>query len=426
MIEEIVSSWIVEDVHELNEQQERWEADPSDSDPSWDLDEIDVLDEPWDPSTLDEDDDDDETPAPTAKPKPPAKAGPKPAGTAALPGRAESPPATARKSAGVADDTPEPLAPVAPADERTAAAEPQGYPTSLTVEPDWPHLVVDSCSQKGVWLRFNARCLEHPGFRLSMPIACAFSNSRDRTDLVARPLAFHDQSQGAVRNAQEVEAGHEQRLREGQTPADLVGLLGRLEHLPTPFHLPMPYYVNTEHANAGMSLDCQTARRLEDKTTLCLILIPHPRYALAWLRNVNGVCGREYQLLARDAAVLWSDAWEGTSEEVRQRLGSWADFETGERFRFYVNDAEFGSKDEGLAGIVLTDRRLIYHRYHRNGAVNISDSPRVRIRPDGDSIAVTVRTDDTGVRAARIRQRDLDPFIGALGDVGLTPDVVAE
>lgn len=294
------------------------------------------------------------------------------------------------------------------------------YPTNLFVDLATPHLVVDSVSQKGVMLVFDSSFLENPGFRVSMPIACAFSGARKRSDLMARPFAFFDQSQGALRNAQEVEAGHEHRMIDAIVTEDLVTLMGRLEKLPPPFNLPMPYYVGIDHVH--MSIECHTLRREEGGTT-CYVLIPNGWYALEWLRNVNGACGSEYRLLTHDVALLWSKAWEGVSEVVRQRLGTWVGFEPGERFRFYVNDAEFGSKDEGLAGVVFTDRRMIYHRYHRHGSVNFCDNPHMVIRPDGDFAGLTIRSDAGNIKAARFRLRDLDALISAINASGLRLDV---
>jgi hypothetical protein len=318
-------------------------------------------------------------------------------------------------------------APQAQAEAPSAVAnktESRNYPTALSADPDQPHLVIDNCSQEGVMFVFDSNCLKHRGFRMAMPIGCALSNDRSRGDLVARPLAFYDQSQGAVRNAQEVESGHEQHLPEDQSTEELLAALGRLEHLPPPFNLPVPYYVNTEHANAGMSIECHTDRRMTDGGFSCSVLIPHGAYALDWLAHVNGTCGREYQMLAHDVAMLWSEAWEGVSEQQRQRLGTWADFEPGENFRYYVNDAEFGEKDEGMAGIVLTDRRLIYHKYHRHGAVQFSDAPKLMIAPDGDFAALTIKTDRGRIKAGQIRLVDLDPLVEALKAVNLDLDLV--
>jgi len=222
------------------------------------------------------------------------------------------------------------------------------------------------------------------------------------------------------RNAQEIEAGNEFHVLADQSLEHLLASMGTLTQLPTPFKFPMPYYVSESHSN--MSLECHTKKR-EDGGTSCRVLIPNGWYALDWLANVNGICGREYKLPKQDVPRLWSDAWEGVDETVRQRLGTWVGFEPGERFRYYFNDAEFGKKDQGLAGVVLTDRRLIYHKYHRKGAVKYSDNPKLIMRPDGDVAGLTVKTEDGSVKAAKFRFSDLENLIETMKDTGLHVDM---
>jgi DNA-directed RNA polymerase subunit M/transcription elongation factor TFIIS len=337
-------------------------------------------------------------------------------------------PASASTSGDSDDSRPENPAP----SSHTAVADPQAppepvemvdpnaYPTNIWVAPRAPHLIINECSQRGVMFAFDSSFLEHGEFRVSMPIGCAFSNDRERKQLLARPLAFHDQSQGAIRNAQGVEAGHEFRMISTQTPKDVIASMGTLTQLPTPFKFPMPYYVNEEHSN--MSLQCSTRRRAEGGTN-CRVLIPNGYYALDWLRNINGVCGREYRLLQQDVARLWSGAWHEVEETTRQRLGTWVGFEPGERFQHYFNDAEFGKKDEGLAGVVLTDRRLIYHKYHRSGFVNYADSPKLLMRGEGDFASLIVRTEEGSVKIAMFRFSDLESLIQIMTDVGLHVDM---
>jgi len=304
-----------------------------------------------------------------------------------------------------------------------SAVDPADYPANVFTDATSPHVVVVDCSQKGVLLAFDSSFLSHPGFRLSMPIACAFSGESQRASLIARPLAFFDQSGGVIRNAMEIEAGHERHLNDYHRPDQILALFGLLPKLAKPFNNPMPYYVSDNHTN--MSLDCHTNKR-DDGGITCYVLVPDGHYALAWLRNVNGVCGKEFGLLTRDVNRLWSVAWKGVTEEVRQRLGTWVGFEPGEVFCHYFNDAEFGKKDEGLAGVVLTDRRMIYHKYHRKGSAAYADNPQLFIRPDGDFAGLSLRTGEGLVKVARFRIADIESVIQTMAEFGLTVELRKE
>lgn len=281
------------------------------------------------------------------------------------------------------------------------------YPQNLTVDPTTPHLVVVQCSQEGVLLAFDSACFKYTGFRASMPMVCVFSGDREKTNLIAKPLAFIDQSQATIRNAAEVEAGHERRLVAGDTPETLITQMDIIKGLPERFQRPMPYYVNADHAT--MSLECRTKNH-EDGSTTCYVLMPDGAVALQWLAAVNGICGSDYHMLRNDVSRLWSKQWAGVPEMIRQRIGTWAGFQPGERFRYYINDAEFGKKDEGMAGMVFTDRRIIYHRYHRSGEAQYLANPHLVVRPDGDFAGVTIKSDEGSAKTIRLRVSDLERF----------------
>ena len=196
--------------------------------------------------------------------------------------------------------------------------------------------------------------------------------------------------------------------------------MGTIGQLPLSFKYPMPYYVASAHAS--MSVHCSTQHR-EDGGDTCYVLLPHGEVALQWLENVNGTCGEEYKVLRRCVELLWSESWQGASEKLRQRLGTWFDFEPGERFAHYFNDGEFGIKDEGLAGVVLTDRRLIYHKYHRKGWIYFSDKGKVTMRPDGEFAGMTLLTEEGNVKVAKIRYNDLELLVDQMRAAGLEVDL---
>ena len=294
------------------------------------------------------------------------------------------------------------------------------YPDALVVTEPKPYLLVTRCTQSGVELTFNSRFLMHEGFRLSMPLACAFTGDTDRAKLVARPLAFLDQARGDLRNAYDVEAGREAKLTQKITGKEMLTRMGIIDQMPEPFRYPFPYYVRTDHSN--QSLKCTTSRK-GDGPTLAHVMVPDGHVALRWLRHVNGVCGKEYELLTRDVAHLWQDEWTGLDEQVRHRLEAWAHFLDGEKFRYFINDADMPKKDEGLAGVVLTDRRLIYKKFHRQGHVEFGTNAQLIIRPDGTMAGLRVKTQDGTFKCARFHFDDLQKLKNAAKDLGFGLDI---
>jgi uncharacterized Zn finger protein (UPF0148 family) len=344
------------------------------------------------------------------------------AATAASATAPEPGPAVATKPPGFKSAPPFKAPVVVQAPEpRTAVAAPGEtiYPASIDSPSPHPHLAIESCTQRGVRIMFDSRWLEHDGFSVSIPLRCAFTGDTDRQSLICKPLAFVDRSQAMVRNPLDIERGHEQRLGD-RHPRQVRDAMGVLEHLPPPFNRAVPYYLS--QTEAGQSLQCGTLRRPDGNVT-CIVLIPDGVHALEWIARVNGTCGPEYELLERDVARLFTNQWRGISQRSRQRLAAWCEFGPGETFSYYFPDADFAKSDDGLAGVVITDRRAIYHKYHRHGEVAPCPEVRVVIRPDAEFAGVTFITPEGSIKAVRLHFEDVAKFTEAMRAIGFQLDI---
>ena len=295
-------------------------------------------------------------------------------------------------------------APEMPLDEPTGKSS--EYPQALFVTEAAPHLVVQACTQDGVAMAFDSSFLECDGFRMSMPMRCVYTGETEVERLVARPLAFIDRSQAAFRSARDL-----QRLRRHDPASSLLSRMRRIEGLPLPFSRPMPYYVSGESDKPALA--CTTHQR-EDAGFTCVVLIPDGRYALQWLANVNGICGVEYAMLQRDIGELWTDAWSQLAEQCRHRIAVWCHFEAGEHFRLYLTDADFNRRDEGLAGLVVTDRRLVYCKYHHRGEVRFADGVKLLVREDKLVSRVYALTPAGRTRLVKLHAGDTSRFLEAV------------
>ncbi|MCX5662102.1 MAG: hypothetical protein NTW19_20690, partial [Planctomycetota bacterium] len=355
--------------------------------------------------------------------EPPAEKSPAPVAHAAPAPATPAPPAAApfdRSAPSTAPARPASAEPVA------AAASPAPpvpaldivFPAGLQVTGHPPHLAVVSCNQEGVLFAFDAGFLEHMGFRRSMPQRCAMSGQAQKADLIARPLAFVDRAKTPVRSPREVEIHHEVQLDAHRSPADVLHAMGQLEQLPAPFNRPLPYYVATGHSLA--SLSCSTINRADGGVT-CRVLIPDGQTALEWLMRVNGVCGPEHPLLEHAVGMLWSDAWRELPDKVRHRLSAWCGFEPMESFRVYLPDADFAKQDLGLAGVVITDRRLIHCKFNHKGQAPLDAEAVLRVQPEGEFVNLTLQTVVERVKVAKLSLADLPALVRGLRDAkGLT------
>lgn len=299
---------------------------------------------------------------------------------------------------------------------RDADGEQHRYPANLHVEDRVPHLVVKKVDAAGVRFAFDSTWLGHDGFRASMPVRCIFSGSSSREKLIARPLVFMDRANAAAPALDRINASHENRQLGDHPPRHLMRMMGLIEGFTHPFAYAMPYYTSTRYAH--LQIHCQTRDRVSGGVT-CEVLIPDGLAALDWLARVNGVCGKEYELLEHDVGLRHGDAWAELPEECRQRIAAWCKLGAQEVLLQYFNDADFGKRDAGLAGLVLTDQRLVFSKYHHRGQVRVdSDDTAVLARTEGKFVSLSLRVGKEIHRLIKLHRHDLDRLTQSLQQAG--------
>jgi len=286
------------------------------------------------------------------------------------------------------------------------------YPRNLRTDPKSPHLVVLKCGSAGVRFAFDAKWLSHEGFRSSMPTRCAYSGTADRTKLIARPMVFADRARGVKTTAAQISANHDIRSLADADARKLMQMMGTMEGMPNPFLYPMPYYVSTRYANK--TIHCMTRDRPSGGIT-AEVVIPDAVCALEWLSRVNGVCGPEYQMLEHDTSLLHGDKFQELSEVCRGRIQSWCKLRPQEVFHEYLNDADFGRLDEGLAGLIVTDQRIVFCKYHHRGQVRLDEeNARIVAKPGGRFHSLTLHVGEDRSKMCKVLNADIPKIQSAI------------
>ena len=292
-------------------------------------------------------------------------------------------------------------------------AEKPGYPQELRPTKARPYLVVREATMKGVLFAFDAAWLKSDAFRLSLPTRCVVTGVGVDGGLNARPMIFSNRTKGDIQHIHQLETRYARPFRKGASSREHAKSIGRIEEMPSPFDLPMLFYTTeTSSSNPLHSV----VRSDDGGQRHCEVLIPNAEVALQWLERVNGRCGPEFALLRGDAVNLSSDAWTSLSEATRRRLEVWARFQRGERFKLYLNDADMSSADEGLAGVIVTDQRLLYHKYRRSRSISLKQEGVLHVRADETVARLTLRSFGRTARAGKIRRADMNRLIEALAD----------
>lgn len=274
------------------------------------------------------------------------------------------------------DATPSPAPPARPANRVSS----DSVPSRPTDDPGPARLQVASVSAAGVLFDFPSRLLQREPFRASMPWECIQCGHDDPARLLARPLGFYDRSRGAFATSGEIEARFEMHVEAGMSQDQAVGAMMIMTELPSPFDHPTPYFVCLRCASK-VTVTCRTITGHEGPE--CQVQIPSGPYALAWLGRVNGICGGDYAALEQRIHGNETGDWEAVPHAIRQRLANWCVFEPCESFVTYFPDSDFSLHDAGLAGVVLTNRRVVFCKHHSRGSLALDAPGELTLRKKG-------------------------------------------
>jgi phage FluMu protein Com len=111
--------------------------------------------------------------------------------------------------------------------------------------------------------------------------------------------------------------------------------------------------------------------------------------------------------------------WEKLSPHLRQRLEVWTKYREGERFRHFYPDQDFGPDRLGIAGVVLTDQRLIYRKANHFGHAERWDADTaILINTRGDTAVLTLARGTNRDRMVRLTHDDAEQLAAALNRGG--------
>lgn len=261
-------------------------------------------------------------------------------------------------------------------------------------------------SSSAVMVGFEGRLLLRDAFRAAMPIRCFECGDTDRERMVARPFGWTDRGHQGQIPIGEVDARYETDIHANDTPREVVRRMPIMDELISPFNRPMPHYFCRRCAAKSTAM-CSAYD--SPRGVMCEVLVPDGRVALDWLGRVNGICGEEYERLEKEISRFESDAWQQLGDQLRRRIAAWFRLKDDEQFIAYINDSDFGKKDAGLAGVAITDRRLVFCKYHRHGTVKLSDPDvELLVVRNGPFYDLTCMRQGSPQKLVRLRPDDLE------------------
>lgn len=302
-------------------------------------------------------------------------------------------------------EKPKPIAPKPKAPERSAGRRAEDGERVI--------LEVAGVSAAGVTFSFSSSLMSRPTFRASMPMSCILCSTTEAGTLVARPLGWIDKATGKKADPGQIETTYEVEVKAHQTAREVTDSIRPIDELNPPFNQPLPYYICRECAPKVSHVHAEAMS--VPTGVVCEVQIPAAMYALHWLGRVNGVCGNAYEALESQVLAYSDEQWRSVDDTVRQRLTAWFDFQPDEQYLGYLSDSDFAKKDAGLAGIVVTDARIVYCKYHHHGEVALDDPNATLVATaDGTFHDLTYEHDGMRRKLIRVRKAQTDELITLL------------
>jgi len=229
----------------------------------------------------------------------------------------------------------------------------------------------------GVFLLFEPALLYREEFRAAFPQRCIICNSNEHllVNQVVWSSKLPARGKFGLRESY-VPAVHSLRRLGHPTSRGLLAKLERIESMPEPFCLPFPYYVcRTCSAVGAVVTDVRNSGGQEE----CELGIFSLRVAQDLMRICCGEDCQAYGQIHQALRETRGDTWKALPLAVRSRIRQWYRPLEGERFLGYVADGDFAKTEAGLAGLVLTDQRLVCRKYASLVELPLSEQVEVHL-----------------------------------------------
>ena len=271
-----------------------------------------------------------------------------------------------------------------------------------------------AAERRGALFEFPAEFLRSEKFRCSIPHACV--GCLARAHLSAHLIIYSSQLKDSISLEVEHQAGklsiRQDKINKLEGP-ELLAMLPELPNAPPPANLPMPYWVCDMCTGSG-SISGQIQVNSTTGKGRCRLYVRNLKLAKDFLSN-NGAEGSEdYVHLQEFVEELEEDRWGALPSVVRHRVEQWFRPRKGERFVAYIPDRSFGRTEDGMNGLVISTKRLVYQRTPRHQESPVENELTIQVRlAEGKDVA-SIEAADFKKRAVTLDRAGMMLFRRAL------------
>lgn len=227
---------------------------------------------------------------------------------------------------------------------------------------------VVTMDRHGVLLEFPVSRLRETAFRCAMPRQCLRCGSQAHLQAhVIRYSVVHPQSGNlslkAEHAAGDLVLSHEQA--HGLAGEELLQRLPEVPNVPEPGNLPMPYWI-CENCTASGVISGQIQVNTATGKGRCRLLIQSLVRAEEFFLAAGGKDTDDAERLDVFVQSMTKKPWDRLPNEVKDRIKQWFTPENGESFVAYIPDRDRTRTEDGVAGLLVSTHRLIYHTQMRH------------------------------------------------------------
>jgi len=265
---------------------------------------------------------------------------------------------------------------------------PRDPPASKSAKKATQGLRVVAMERRGTLFEFPADMLRGEAFRCAIPRRC--THCQAKVHLSAHLIIFTSELRDSISLEAEHKAGHltipQDQLGRVDGP-EMLAKLPEVPNVPEPANHPMPYWVCDMCSGAG-SISGQITVDNASGRGRCRMFIRNAHMARDFFANAGGEGTRDYAKLVEFTEHMDDDRWDALPSVIRHRLEQWFRPQDGEKFIAYVPDRAFVRTEDGMNGLVISNRRLIFHHppLHQEAPREVKMTIALRVEK-GDEVA---------------------------------------
>jgi len=251
---------------------------------------------------------------------------------------------------------------------------------------------------RGALFEFPAAMLNDKAFRSALPRRClrcgatAYLSPRlvifgpSMKDCTTAEAEFLDQSMQL----------NEKELR-NLSPEEVLNRLPTLSRLPHPLELPMPYWI-CDLCSPSKMIYAQNELHSDTDERYCRLQLQRLWRAEEFLLATSGKDTEAHRELIDALEAHPETPWDTLAGVVQQRLRQWYAPNRGERFIAYTPDRSHTRTEDGMAGVVVSTRRLIYHTSLRHRESEKGESLELNFAMDANRRTLRIQSPNWEVK----------------------------